>query len=76
MKVRAKFYVSSKAAADGGGSVSLSPVIDGSDENRSFYRYTPAGNITLSTINQSAFDAFDSGAEYYVDFTPAKGDPS
>lgn len=71
MEVRAKFYVSNKVPSSEGGTVSLSPVIDGSEENKMFYHLTPGGNITLSTINQSAFDSFQLGAGYYVDFKRA-----
>ena len=71
MEVRAKFYVSNKAPSSEGGTVSLSPVIDGSEENKRFYHLTPGGNITLSAINQSAFDSFQLGAGYYVDFKRA-----
>lgn len=69
MNVRAKFYVASKAPNENGGLVSLNPVTSGSPENENFYHLTPGGNITLSTINQAAYDAFEEGAEYYVDFT-------
>jgi hypothetical protein len=75
MSVRAKFYVTSKSPSTEGGTVSLNPVIDGSEENRAFYHLTPGGSITLSTINQAAYDAFSQGAEFYVDFTPAGEQP-
>lgn len=73
MSVRAKFYVQSKKKFDGdnGTRVVLSPVIDGSEENREFYRLTPGGSITLDTINDSAAEQFSEGAEFYVDFTRA-----
>lgn len=72
--IRAKFVVqtgSKVASDDGGGRVQLLPVVSGSSENEKFYKLTPGGEISLSTINQSAFDAFEEGKEYYVDFTPA-----
>ena len=71
--VRAKFRVTSvePAGGDNGTRVSLQPVIDGSEENKNFYRWTPGGSITLDTINDAAAAQFILGGEYYVDFTPA-----
>lgn len=73
MSVRLKFFVSSKQEAantPGGekvGSGKLSPVTTGSEENKSFYRWTPSGSIEFSSINQSALDALPLGAEVYID---------
>lgn len=74
--VRAKFRVTQVLRNGGpdareGGSVTLYPVVGGSAENDQFYKYTPAGNINLSTINDDALAQFEEGAEFYVDFTPA-----
>lgn len=41
-------------------------VMNGSDENKSFFAATPNGTITLG---QYLEDAFEPGKEYYVDFT-------
>ena len=49
----------------------LSPVTDGSAENKEFYDATPSGEIKLGTLNPAAWQAFELGKEYYVDFTPA-----
>lgn len=51
--------------------ITLAPVTDGSEENKSFYAATPAGQIELGTVNGEAAKEFDLGAEFYVDFTPA-----
>lgn len=73
MSVRAKFRVTEKtpAGGDNGTRVALAPVVDGSEENKEFYRWTPGGSITLDTINDAAAAQFDVGAEFYVDFTKA-----
>lgn len=55
-----------------GGTVRLSPVINGSPENESFYRYTPGGTLVLSTINQEAFEQFSLGQEFYIDIHSAE----
>jgi hypothetical protein len=75
--VRAKFYcannVSNNAARpeDLGATITFLPVTSGSEENKSFYKWTPGGNIILSTINPDAAVQFIPGVEYYVDFVRA-----
>lgn len=75
--VRAKFKVTSITRSQGWGSVKeiqtikLSPVCDGSEENKKFYAASPSGAIELGTVNAEAAAEFDLGAEFYVDFTPA-----
>jgi len=66
--VRAKFHCHNKD----NNTVFLDPVYQGSEENKKFWEYTPAGQITLTTTNKSALDQFEVGKEYYVDFTPAE----
>ena len=57
--------------------ITLSPVGDGSHENKAFYAATPCGSIELGLVNAETAAAFELGAEYYVDFTPAaKASPS
>lgn len=52
--------------------VALSPVTDGSEENKSFALYTPAGNISLNISNETqAANFFEEGEEYFVDFSKA-----
>ena len=77
MSVRAKFYVVSLTkqkmwnGEDGVGTViKLSPVMNGSDENKKFYKYSPSGSIELGTVNEGAATQFEIGKEYYVDFVP------
>jgi hypothetical protein len=72
--VRAKFYVRAKeafASPCGSGTVKLIPVCDGSEENKKFFQSTPSGEITLCILNPKAFDGFELGKLYYVDFTQA-----
>jgi len=68
--VRAKFNVASITNyGNGGGTrVVLMPVISGSEENKSFWNYTPSGQIEMHINNPDA--KFELG-EYYVDFTKA-----
>lgn len=70
MATRAKFVVTNKEDTIASGStVKLSAVTSGSAENEDFYKYTPSGQITLSTINEKAASEFKVGSFYYVDFT-------
>ncbi len=72
MAVRAKFTVDQKTTnRDGSQSVRLTPVTGGSDENKSFYKWTPSGSIDLAILNPDAAAAFAVGESYYIDFTPA-----
>lgn len=70
MAVRAKFKCMNKYENphSEGQIIILEPVISGSPENESFYKYTPWGEIKLGTINEKAAEQFEVGKEYYVDF--------
>lgn len=73
MTVRAKFTCTSKmhdTTDPSQGSVVFQPVYTGSAENEEFFRHTPAGSISLATVNPVAFAQFEPGRDYYVDFTP------
>jgi hypothetical protein len=50
----------------------LSPVVQGSEENRSFSMYTPSGEIKLHITNPDAIDFFEPAHEYYVEFRKAE----
>lgn len=72
MTVRAKFRVTSKdQAGNGESAISLQAVVDGSAENKEFFKYTPSGAITMGVVNGAAAAQFEIGKEYFVDFTPA-----
>ncbi len=72
--VRAKFVCSeNKQTADG--NVIRFYATTGDDnpesENSKFFKYTPAGEVVLQTVNEEAAKQFEPGKAYYVDFTPA-----
>lgn len=72
---RAKFKVMLKSPYSyQGGEIAMAPVYstDPAHENRAFWDATPNGEIKLRINNQAAFDNFEQGAEYYVDFTKAE----
>lgn len=71
--VRAKFKCTSKTTAlNYRGqtiySYKFNAVVDGSEENKSFFEATPSGSLELGTVKD---DVFELGKEYYLDFTPA-----
>lgn len=77
MAVRAKFRVQRVSRHDYGWGdqveVTLGPVVssDPNSENKAFWEKTPAGEIRLTTVNETAAAQFEPGAEFYVDFTRA-----
>lgn len=76
MTVRAKFKCVSitrtKSGTEEMQTIALSPVTGGSEENKSFWKWTPSGRIELGTINKEAGDSFELDKTYYIDFTPAE----
>ena len=46
----------------------FSAVKDGSPEKKNFWKFTPAGNVSVSTV---FIDTFQVGKEYYLDFIEA-----
>jgi hypothetical protein len=47
--------------------VTFGPVIDGSEENKSFAKYTPSGGLYLwISYDTPASDAFEAGKSYYL----------
>lgn len=41
-------------------------------ENAMYWKYTPCGTISLSTVNEEAWKQFEEGKEYYVDFNKSE----
>ena len=53
--------------------VSFTPVVSGSEENKSFAKYTPAGSAELNiSYDTEAANFFEDGQEYYLDFSKAE----
>lgn len=69
-KVLAKVVCSSATPIDGEQKRTvMDAVMNGSEENKSFSRWTPVLNIHMVTSNETtAGDYFEPGAEYYVTF--------
>lgn len=74
--VRAKFECTNVIVPPAGEEnyvIRMAPVIaydeEGNSENTDFWKYTPAGEISMYTCNAEAAKQFERGQEYYVDFT-------
>ena len=74
-KVRAKFYCSGIVDYPEYEQkiVNFYPVMDGSEENKSFAKYTPAGSMELTiSYETEACNAFELNKEFYIDITPVE----
>lgn len=52
--------------------VSLCPVINDSEDNKNWSKWTPSGSLSMTITNPDAWGAFEVNKEYFVDFTPAQ----
>ena len=68
-KVRCKMRCTSTGHEENGvHSARMYPVTGGSEENESFFKWTPGGNLELSVLKEQHFEP---GKEYYIDITEA-----
>lgn len=69
--IRAKMVVTQVTKFQHGAcEVKLQPVTSGSEENKSFWKYTPSGEVRFHICNPEAM-VFEAGEEYYLDFQKA-----
>ena len=77
MTVRAKMKCFTETPLNSGdpnertAQVHLIPVYGDGEENKTWSKWTPSGEVRLFITNPSAIDQFEPGKEFYVDFTPA-----
>ena len=45
---------------------------DGSDENNTFAKFSPSGELTITIANPALIGKIQPGDVYYLDFSPAK----
>lgn len=73
MTILAKFKVGSTTNFGNDNlEVKMTPVTSGSDENKSFSKYTPTGDIRMHITNPEVLGFFEAGKEYYVEFRKAE----
>ncbi len=75
--VRAKFVVYERTRTEffncePAFTIKARAVTSGSEENKSFWKYTPSGELVMQTVNPEAAEQFKPGKEFYLDFTPAE----
>jgi hypothetical protein len=53
--------------------IAMSPVYssDPNSENKKFWDASPSGELKLGTVNAAAWEQFELGGEYYIDFIKA-----
>jgi hypothetical protein len=44
---------------------------DGSDEDNTYAKFSPQGDLTITIANPELIGKFEPGEKYYLDFTPA-----
>lgn len=73
-KIRAKFQCQSVTNYGGSEEVRLTPVVgaDGNEENKSFSKYTPSGELKMLIDNLDTRGFFIPNKEYYLDITKAE----
>lgn len=68
-QVKAKFKCEAVTNFETSKEATLSPVINGSEENKQFSKYTPSGRLVIRIDNETqAADYFSPGEEYYLTF--------
>ncbi|HHA1955694.1 hypothetical protein [Enterobacter ludwigii] len=74
MSVRAKFrcHFIQKADDNSHRTIHMSPVTADTEENKTWSKYTPDGQLTMHVSNPAAFDQFEQGKEYYIDIQLAQ----
>jgi hypothetical protein len=73
MATRAKFTVWSRTENVWGTTdVKLQPVTGGSDENDTFFKATPSGEISLNGLKPEVAASLTPGKAFYVELTEAE----
>lgn len=70
MNSRAKFVVNSVTSYKGQEKIEATPVIGGSEENKSFSKWTPSGKLELMVTDETGmYQQIKPGDEIYLDIT-------
>lgn len=64
--IKAKFQCGAVRKTVYGENVECTPVISGSEENKSFSAATPSGKLELMITNPEAYGSFVPGKSYYI----------
>lgn len=70
---RCKLKVRSKSEYEGGThEIIMYPVVQGSEENKKFFKFTPGGEFKLQVVSSETAQTLEVGKEYYIDISPAE----
>lgn len=76
--MRAKMQVSKVERFPGGDTITCNAVArssgypaDGSDEDNTYAKFSPQGELTLTIANPALLGKIEPGQKFYLDFTPA-----
>lgn len=76
--MRAKFQVNKVERFEGQDRITCNAVAaksypaDGSDEDNTYAKFSPSGDLTLTIANPVLVGKIEPGQKFYLDFTPAK----
>jgi hypothetical protein len=69
--MRCKFRLEKLTKTMSGYEVTFLPVVGGSRENDSFFKYTPYGEMKVGLVNETVAEKLEVGREYYLDLSVA-----
>ena len=77
--MRAKMYVAKVERFPGSDKITMQAVAksgiyptDGSDDDNTYAKFTPQGELILVIANPALIGKVDPGAKFYIDFTPVE----
>lgn len=70
--MRAKMKVDTVTRAEVSEGVKFRAVTNGTPEDNTYSKFTPAAEIAITITNPELLGKFNPGESYYVDFTPAE----
>lgn len=76
--MRAKFQVNKVEQFQGSDRITANAVAskaypaDGTDEDNTYAKFSPSGDLTLTIANPTLIGKIEPGQKYYLDFTPAE----
>ena len=73
IEIRCKFVVSSRTTnQDDSVNLTAHAVYEGSEENKAYWKATPAGSLSLSIVNPDSVAHLQPGTEFYLEIvTPS-----
>ena len=70
--MRAKYKIDLVTIYEGGETLKLLAVTNGTKEDNTFSKFTPYGTMEINVSNEALLGKFKPGQKYYIDFTLAE----